>query len=95
MRQSIASRANGLYQHARFPISRLSPDVVLPRGTLMLNGEVMRTQEDEYRASNRQITNLIDPFVALRGHPQQQELFDCGAQRQLLWNQDETWLACR
>jgi hypothetical protein len=57
----------------------------------MLNGEVMRTQEDEYRASNRQITNLIDPFVALRGHPQQQELFDCGAQRQLLWNQDETW----
>jgi len=30
----------------------------------MLNGEVMRTQEDEYRASNRQIRNLIDPFVA-------------------------------
>jgi hypothetical protein len=57
----------------------------------MLNGEVMRTQEDEYRASNRQITNLIDPFVALRGHPQQQEFFDCGAQRQLLWNQDQTW----
>ncbi len=40
----------------------------------------------EYRASNRQITNLIDPFVALGGHPQQQEFFDCCAQRQLLRN---------
>jgi hypothetical protein len=36
----------------------------------------MRKQGNKYRASNRQITNLIDPFVALGGYPQQHKFFD-------------------